>query len=93
MELETVAHNGFDGTLQGSYSAHPHPDPVTGEHHAVTYEGTVPTEVRYVCVPPAGHVTREVPIAVEHGPFIHDCAFTQRYVLIFDFPSPCFPKR
>jgi carotenoid cleavage dioxygenase len=31
-------------------------------------------------------VVREEPIAVEHGPMIHDCAITARYVVILDLP-------
>ena len=35
---------------------------------------------------PAGKVVRDVPIAVEHGPCIHDCAFTARFVVVLDLP-------
>jgi carotenoid cleavage dioxygenase-like enzyme len=31
-------------------------------------------------------VTRELAIPVEHGPMIHDCAITARYVVILDLP-------
>jgi carotenoid cleavage dioxygenase len=34
----------------------------------------------------AGRVLRETPIPVEHGPSIHDCGFTARYVVILDLP-------
>jgi carotenoid cleavage dioxygenase len=33
-----------------------------------------------------GKVIRELPITVEHGPSVHDCALTERFVLIFDLP-------
>ena len=33
--LEEQRYNPFDGTLGGSFSGHPHRDPLTGEHHAV----------------------------------------------------------
>jgi carotenoid cleavage dioxygenase len=31
-------------------------------------------------------VIRELPIPVKHGPMIHDCAFTRRFVIILDLP-------
>ncbi|WP_254606323.1 carotenoid oxygenase family protein [Sphingomonas bacterium] len=89
--LETVAHNAFDGTLDGSFTAHPHRDHLTGEHHAIAYEGAVPNEVRYVVISAEGAVTRELSIPVEHGPAIHDCSFTQSQVLIYDLPVTLSP--
>jgi carotenoid cleavage dioxygenase len=84
--LDIQAFNPFDGTLQGSYSAHPHRDPKTGEHHAVCYEGRDPGTIRHVVVSAAGQVIREEPITVRHGPMIHDCAITDRFVVILDLP-------
>ncbi len=84
--LETQAYNPFDGTLAGSFTAHPHRDPLTGEQHAICYEGRNPGEIRHVVIDAAGKVVREQPIAVEHGPMIHDCAITARYVVILDLP-------
>ena len=84
--LENQLHNPFDGTLEGSFTAHPHRDPKTGEHHAITYEATVPDEVRHVVIAADGKVVREQPIPVKHGPSIHDCAITAHYVAIFDLP-------
>jgi 8'-apo-carotenoid 13,14-cleaving dioxygenase len=85
-DLETVAHNPFDGTLKGSFTAHPHLDAATGEMHAICYFGPDMTTLRHVVVDKHGKVRREEPIAVKHGPSIHDCMITQRYVLIFDLP-------
>ena len=48
--LEAQSYNPFDGTLQGGFTAHPHLDPLTGEQHAICYEGTRPDEVRHVVV-------------------------------------------
>ncbi len=84
--LDTVAHNPFDGTLKGTFSAHPHLDPLTGELHAICYAGTDPTTIRHVVVNADGKVVREEPVAVQDGPSIHDCMITQRYALIFDLP-------
>jgi len=85
-ELRTVAHNPFDGTLHGSFSAHPHRDPATGEMHAICYNGTDLDTIRHVVVGTDGRVRREEPIAVKHGPSIHDCMITKNYVLVFDLP-------
>jgi carotenoid cleavage dioxygenase-like enzyme len=85
-ELATVAHNPFGGSLQGSFSAHPHRDPVSGELHAICYDGRIQNQVRHVVVDRAGRVRREEPIAVAHGPSIHDCMITPSYVLVFDLP-------
>lgn len=79
-------YSDFDGTLTGAFTAHPHFDPLTGEQHAITYQGDRPNEVRHVVISPEGRVVRELAVPVEHGPSIHDCAITQRYVLIFDLP-------
>ena len=84
--LENQRYNAFDDTLAGSFTAHPHRDPLTGEHHAIAYEASDPSTVRHVVLSPEGKVVREEPIAVSHGPSIHDCAFTARYAIILDLP-------
>ena len=84
--LEDQRYNPFDGTLNGSFTGHPHRDPLTGEHHAVAYDGNIWDAVRHVVVSAAGKVVRDVPIAVEHGPCIHDCAFTARFAVVLDLP-------
>jgi carotenoid cleavage dioxygenase len=85
-ELGTVAHNPFEGTLKRAFSAHPHRDPDSGELHAICYHAPDLTHVHHVVVGADGRVRREEPIAVEHGPSIHDCALTKRFVLVFDLP-------
>ena len=85
-ELESIAYGDFAGTLRGPFSAHPHRDPLTGELHAITYDAMTPDTVWHVAMDAAGQVLREEPIAVEHGPSIHDCAITLAYVLVFDLP-------
>lgn len=84
--LGTIAHNPFDGTLAGPYTAHPHHDPITGETHAVTYRGDEMNKVWHVVLDADAHVIREEAVAVSDGPSIHDCAITEHYVLIFDLP-------
>ena len=85
-ELGTIAHNPFDGTLAGAYTAHPHHDPVTGETHAITYKGDTPNKVWHVVLDKDAHVVREEAVAVSDGPSIHDCAITENYALVFDLP-------
>ena len=84
--LEDQRYNPFDDTLRGSFTAHPHQDPLTGEHHAIAYEATEADVVRHVVLNAAGTVVREEPITVRHGPSIHDCAFTARFAIILDLP-------
>ena len=85
-ELESAAYSNFGGGLKGPFTAHPHHDPVSGEFHAITYDALKPEEVYHVALDASGKVLREIAIPVEHGPSIHDCAITARYVLIFDLP-------
>jgi 8'-apo-carotenoid 13,14-cleaving dioxygenase len=85
-ELETVAYSDFGGGLAGSFTAHPHEDPATGEWHAICYDAMEQREVRHVALDRKGRVLRELPIAVRNGPSIHDCSITRNYVLIFDLP-------
>lgn len=85
-ELETIAHNPFDGTLRGPFSAHPHRDPATGLYHAICYEGGPDGPAWHVVLGPDAKVVREEPIPVKDGPSIHDCAITERNILVFDLP-------
>ncbi len=85
-DLKTVSHNPFEGTLKGSFSAHPYLDHATGEMHAICYDGADQKFIRHVVVGKDGKVRREEPISVVHGPSIHGCMITARYVLVFDLP-------
>lgn len=85
-DLEEQQYNPFGGTLAGSFSGHPHRDPLTGEHHAIAYDGRVWDAVRHVVVSAAGRVVRDVPVPVKDGPCIHDCALTARFVVVLDLP-------
>lgn len=84
--LDDQRYNPFDGTLAGSFSGHPHRDPATGEHHAIAYDGRIWDVIRHVVVSDAGQVIRDLPIPVSHGPCIHDCGITARYVVVLDLP-------
>ncbi|WP_432767792.1 MAG: carotenoid oxygenase [Sphingopyxis sp.] len=84
--LDTIAHNPFDGTLAGAFTAHPHLDPSTGEMHAITYKDDRPDSVWHVVLDQDAQVVRELAIPVRDGPSIHDCAITENYVLVLDLP-------
>ncbi|UVO49046.1 carotenoid oxygenase family protein [Sphingomonas sp. SUN019] len=84
--LGEQTYNAFDDTLEGSFTAHPHRDALTGEHHAIAYEATDPGTIRHIVLSPEGRVVREEPIPVQHGPSIHDCAITARYAILLDLP-------
>ncbi|MFN0182697.1 MAG: carotenoid oxygenase family protein [Aquabacterium sp.] len=85
-DLQTLAHNPFDGSLTGSFTAHPHQDPLTGDWHAICYDGPVQDRIRHVVIGADGRVRREEPIAVQHGPSVHDCMITRQYVIVLDLP-------
>lgn len=84
-ELESMGSTDFDGTLEGSFTAHPKRHPATGELHAVNYFFGWDF-VRYVVVGVDGKVRRQVDVPTEHSPMIHDCSITESSVLILDFP-------
>ncbi len=84
--LETLRYTDLDGGLHGSFTAHPHIDPLTGEMHGICYDAGNPAAIRYVVVTREGQVRREVDIPVEHGPMIHDSAITGRFAIILDLP-------
>ena len=84
--LEEQCYNPFDGTLHGSFTGHPHRDPLTGEHHGVAYDGIVWNAVRHGVVSATGKGVRDVPLAVTHGPCIHACAITARFAVVLDLP-------
>jgi carotenoid cleavage dioxygenase-like enzyme len=84
--LDEQRYNPFGGTLAGSFTGHPHRDPLTGEHHAIAYDGSIWDAVRHVVVSASGQVVRDVAIPVRHGPCIHDCAVTARFAVVLDLP-------
>lgn len=84
--LETVAYTDFGGSMTTPFSAHPHEDPLTGELHAIVYDGMTQNTVWHVVVSKDGKVVRQEPIPVQDGPSIHESAITKNYVLVFDLP-------
>ncbi len=90
-ELETVAYSDFGGTLPGSFTAHPKRDPDTGELHAMVYYWAW-DYVQYVVVGTDARVRRTVNVPVPGKPMLHDCAITERYVVILDLPCTFRPE-
>ena len=84
-ELETVARSDFEGTLPGPFSAHPKRDPKTGELHVTGYFFGWDF-LQYIVVGCDGQVRKTVDIPVAGRPMIHDCAMTENFFIVFDFP-------
>lgn len=91
--LESVRHGTFNSPHKQAFSAHPHRDPHTGDLHAVCYDAFARHKVQYVRVSPQGDISRVVDIPVQHGPMIHDCAITRRFVVVLDLPVTFSFKR
>ena len=82
-ELETVGRNNFDGTLAGSYTAHP--KPLGNDLHAITYWW--PEEsVHHVVIGADGRVKRDVEVPIGGRPMVHDHAVSATRIALFDFP-------
>jgi Lignostilbene-alpha,beta-dioxygenase and related enzymes len=84
-ELDTLGVCDFGGTLPGGYAAHTKLDPRTGELHTIAYYWGW-AHLQYIRVGRDGLVTRTVDIPVADSPMVHDCALTERYVVIYDLP-------
>lgn len=85
-ELDTIRASSLDGTLSQSFSAHPKCDPCTGELHVMAYWWGWGNQVQYLIVDTNSKVRRTVDIALPGSPMVHDIAFTEKYVLVFDLP-------
>jgi carotenoid cleavage dioxygenase len=84
--LDTVAYTNFEGVLTSPFTAHPHEDPLTGEWHAITYSPLTPDHIFHVAIDREGEILRQLEVPVSDGPSIHECALTERFVIIFDLP-------
>ena len=90
-ELETIGRTNFDGTLPGSFSAHPKRDPDTDELHVAAYS-PLWDYVQYVVVGTDGRVRKTVDVPVPGKPMIHDCAITENYFIVLDLPVLFVPE-
>ncbi|MEV5875263.1 carotenoid oxygenase family protein [Streptomyces sp. NPDC052101] len=84
-DLDTVGTYDFQGTLEGTFTAHTKFDVHSGELHAVTYHPAW-DHVRHLVVDGAGRLARTTRIPVADAPMMHDFALTERYVVVFDIP-------
>ena len=84
-ELETVARCDFDGTLNGSWTAHAHRDPLTGDLHGMAYYWQW-DHASYQVVGTDGKVSKRIDVPVTGRPAIHDMAITPRYAVFLDGP-------
>ncbi len=85
-ELETVGPSDFGGTLSGGYTAHPKRDPGTGELVAVSYFFGWGDDVEVTVVGTDGKVRSARRVAMGGPVSVHDCAITQRFVVLLDLP-------
>ena len=84
-ELDTLSGHDFRGTLPAGFTAHPKRDPDTGELHSIVYSFEW-EHVQHVVVGVDGRVRRTVDVPLGGKPMVHDCAITERYVVILDLP-------
>lgn len=83
--LQTLGPWDFDGKWKSqTFTAHPKLDPVSGEMVAYGYEATGPAsdDLWIYTVSAKGQVTREVRAKVPYVSMLHDCALTQKHILI-----------
>ncbi len=85
-ELETVGPSDFGGTLSGGYTAHPKRDPRTGELVAVSYFFGWGDDVEVTVVGTDGRVRSARRVTMGGPVSVHDCAITERYVVLLDLP-------
>ena len=86
--LETVGPCDFEGTLPGSFSAHPKQDPSTGELHVAAYHWSWGNRMQYLVVSPQGRVTTalDVPLLGAGSPMVHDISITETRAVLYDMP-------
>jgi len=84
--LDNVRHGLFRSDARTGFTAHPHRDPATGYLHAVCYNALDQHRIHVLTIGTQGELLRKEPVAVKHGPMIHDCAITDDATLIFDLP-------
>lgn len=84
-ELDTIERSDFDGTLPGSFTAHPKVDPATGELHAVAYYWEW-DYIQYLVIDRDARVRRTVNVPVPGKPMVHDCSITETQLILLDLP-------
>jgi carotenoid cleavage dioxygenase-like enzyme len=81
--LETLGVWRFDGTLPSNMTAHPKPDPRSGELHffANEPEGAFTGELAYYVASAEGAITVRERIDTPFAAIVHDFAITERFVI------------
>ena len=85
-ELETIGPCDFEGTLAGGYTAHPKRDPLTGELYAVSYFFGWGDDVEVTIMDAQAKVRSARRVAMGGPVSVHDCAITQRSIVLLDLP-------
>lgn len=85
-ELETIGPCDFSGTLEGGYTAHPKRDPLTGELYAVSYFFGWGNDVEVTIMDAQAKVRSSRRVAMGGPVSVHDCAITQRSIVLLDLP-------
>lgn len=91
-ELNSTRHGLFNTGRRYGFTAHPHLDPATGELHAICYDGADQRRLHYLVIGPRGDLVHQDTVAVRHGPMVHDCALTQRHMVVLDLPVTFAPS-
>ena len=84
--LDTVGEWDYDGRLEGSMTAHPKWDPITGELLFFGYS-PFPPFLRYHVADAAGRLVRSVDIDLPRSVMMHDFVATEAHVVFFDLPA------
>lgn len=84
-QLDTIGRYNFAGQLQGSMTAHPKIDPVTGELLFFGYKPFAPY-LTYYAADRDGNLVRSEVIDLPGPSMVHDFAITAEHVVFFDLP-------
>lgn len=84
-DLSTIGVFDFGGRLNGSMTAHPKIDPLTGDMLFFGYDFRPPF-VTFYQANAAGELVRSEPITLPASVMMHDFAVTNNYVIFYDLP-------
>lgn len=84
-DLSTLGVFDFAGRLNGSMTAHPKIDPLTGGMLFFGYD-FLPPYLTYYEVDAAGALVRSEPVTLPASVMMHDFAITENYVIFYDLP-------
>jgi len=85
-ELETLGEYDFAGKLEGSMTAHPKIDPVTGEMVFFGYS-PFPPYLRYHVADADGNLVHSAVIEIPNPIMMHDFTITENYAVFLDSPA------